>query len=319
MATLSLKNKDLLSVADLEPDEIDMVLEAGALCKKKQKAGQLFVPLLGKTLGMIFHKPSARTRLSFDIGMYQLGGQAVLLRNEEIGLDSREPVEDVARLFTRYMDGVIIRTFDHDLIVRFAAQARIPVINALTDFEHPCQILADLLTLKEHKKRLKGLKVAFIGDGNNVANSWAFASGKLGMHFVVASPKGYELLPEVLREAREYAAKSGGSIEVTNSPVEASKDADALYTDVWASMGQEDERQERLRAFEGFQVGEPLMKKAKPDAIAMHCLPAHRGEEISAETMERFQQVIFDQAENRLHAQKGLLVLLMGKPEVFQQ
>ncbi len=318
MATLGLKNKDLLSIADLEPAEIEMILEAGAICKAKHKVRELFLPLLGKTLGMIFHKPSARTRLSFDIGMYQLGGQAVLIRNEEIGLGSREPVEDVARLFSRYMDGVVIRTFDHDLITRFASNAGIPVINGLTDFSHPCQILADLMTLKEQKKSLKGLKVAFIGDGNNVANSWAFASGKMGIHLQVASPKGYELLPDVLREAQGYAKASGGSITLTNSPVAAAPDADLLYTDVWASMGQEDEKAERQAAFEGFQIGEPLMKKAKPEAIVMHCLPAHRGEEITAETMERFQKVIFDEAENRMHVQKGLMVLLMGKPDAFK-
>jgi len=318
MALLALKHKDLLSLADLDPEEIHLILEAGAICKAKQKSGELFVPLLGKSLGMIFHKPSARTRLSFDIGMYQLGGHAVLSRDEEIGLDKREPVEDVARLFSRYMDAVVIRTFDHDLLVRFAEKASIPVINGLTDFSHPCQILADLMTIREQKKSLKGLKVAFIGDGNNVANSWAFGAAKMGMHLTVASPKGYELLPDVLREAQQYAKESGGSVTLNNSPVAASTGADVLYTDVWTSMGQEEERRERLASFEGFQIGEPLMKKAKNDAIVMHCLPAHRGEEISAETMERFQKVIFDEAENRLHVQKGLMVLLMGKPEVFQ-
>ena len=315
---MGLKNKDLLSIADLDPEEVHAILDAGAACKAKQKQGALFVPLLGKTLGMIFHKPSARTRLSFDIGMYQLGGHAILLKDEDIGLNKREPVEDVARLFARYMDGVVIRTFDHDLVTRFAQHATIPVINGLTDFSHPCQILADLMTLREQKKTLKGLKVAFIGDGNNVANSWAFGAAKVGIHLSIASPKGYELLPDVLREAQSYAKESGGSIVLTNSPVAAATGADLLYTDVWTSMGQEDERRERLEAFDGFQIGEPLMKKAKGDAIVMHCLPAHRGEEISAEVMERFSKVIFDEAKNRLHVQKGLMVLLMGKPEVFK-
>jgi ornithine carbamoyltransferase len=318
LALATLRHKDLLSIADLEADELQLILEAGAICKAKHKSGEIFVPLLGKTLGMIFHKPSARTRLSFDIGMYQLGGHAILSRDEEIGLDKREPVEDVARLFSRYMDAVVIRTFDHDLLTRFAERASIPVINGLTDFSHPCQILADLMTIQEQKRTLKGLKVAFIGDGNNVANSWAFGAAKMGMHLVIASPKGYELLPDVLREAQGYAKQSGGSVELTHSPVAAATGADVLYTDVWTSMGQEEERRERLAAFEGFQIGEPLMKKAKGDAIAMHCLPAHRGEEITAETMERFQKVIFDEAENRLHVQKGLMVLLMGKSDVFQ-
>jgi ornithine carbamoyltransferase len=318
LALLTLRHKDLLSIADLDPDEVQLILEAGVVCKAKQKSGELFLPLLGKTLGMIFHKPSARTRLSFEIGMYQLGGQAILTRDEEIGLDKREPVEDVARLFSRYMDGVVIRTFDHDLLIRFAEKANIPVINGLTDFSHPCQILADLMTIREQKKKLKGIKVAFIGDGNNVANSWAYGAGKMGLHLTVASPKGYELLPDVLREAQQYAKESGGSISLSNSPVAAATGADVLYTDVWTSMGQEEERRERLAAFEGFQIGEPLMKKAAPDAIVMHCLPAHRGEEITAETMERFQKVIFDEAENRLHVQKGLMALLMGKPDTFQ-
>ncbi len=318
MPLLELRNKDLLSIADLEPEEIRLILEAGAICKAKQRAGEIFVPLLGKTLGMIFHKPSARTRASFDIGMYQLGGHSILMKDEDIGLDTREPVEDVARLFSRYMDAVVIRTFDHDLLCRFAQHATIPVINALTDFSHPCQILADLMTLKEQKKELKGLTVAFIGDGNNVANSLAFASAKCGMHLRIASPKGYELMPEVLREARSYAAL-GGSITLTNSPVEAATGADALYTDVWTSMGQEEESRERRRDFEGFQIGEPLMKKAKSDAVVLHCLPAHRGEEITAEVMERFKDVIFDEAENRLHVQKGLMVLLMGRSKAFQK
>jgi ornithine carbamoyltransferase len=234
------------------------------------------------------------------------------MKDEDIGLDTREPVADVARLFSRYMDAVIIRTFDHDLVLRFAQAASIPVINALTDFSHPCQILADLMTVREQKKTLKGLKVAFIGDGNNVANSWAFGAAKCGMELVIASPKGYELMPEVLREAQSYCKLSGGSVTLTQSPVEAAKNADVLYTDVWTSMGQEEERRERLLAFEGFQIGEPLLKKAKDDAIVLHCLPAHRGEEITDEVMERFGKVIFDEAENRLHVQKGLLVLLMG-------
>jgi ornithine carbamoyltransferase len=310
---IRLKRKDLLTLADLEAGELHAILEAGAICKAKHLAGELFVPLLGKSLAMIFHKPSARTRISFELGTFQLGGHAVLLKDEDIGLGTRESVEDVARLFSRYFDGIVIRTFDQGLVTQLAEHASIPVINGLTDYEHPCQILADLLTVKELGKPLKGLKVAFIGDGNNVATAWAFAAAKLGFNLVVASPKGYELHRAVLEEAAHDCAASGASIVQVEEPAAAAEGADVIYTDVWTSMGQESERAERLAAFARYQVGEALMKKAKPDAVVMHCLPAHRGEEISAETFERFQKVIFDQAENRLHVQKGLLTLLMGR------
>ena len=310
---IRLRHKDLLTLADLEPSEILAVLEAGAICKAKHKEGVLFVPLLGKSIGMVFHKPSARTRISFELGAFQLGGHAVLLKDEEIGIGTRESVEDVARLFSRYFDGVVVRTFDQTLLQQLAENATIPVINALTDYEHPCQILADLMTVQELGKPLKGLKVAFIGDGNNVATAWAFAAGKLGFHLVVASPKGFELHDAVVREAMEDGVKTGGKVTRIPDPTEAARGADVVYTDVWTSMGQEAERAERLAAFARYQVGEALMKHAKPDAVVMHCLPAHRGEEISAETFERHQKVIFDEAENRLHVQKGLMTLLMGR------
>jgi ornithine carbamoyltransferase len=310
---IRLRHKDLLTLADLEPSEILAVLEAGAICKAKHREGQLFVPLLGKSIGMVFHKPSARTRISFELGAFQLGGHAVLLKDEEIGIGTRESVEDVARLFSRYFDGVVVRTFDQTLLQQLAENATIPVINALTDYEHPCQILADLMTVQELGKPLKGLKVAFIGDGNNVATAWAFAAGKLGFHLVVASPKGFELHDAVVREAMEDGVKTGGKVSRIPDPTEAARGADVVYTDVWTSMGQEAERAERLAAFARYQVGEALMKHAKPDAVVMHCLPAHRGEEISAETFERHQKVIFDEAENRLHVQKGLMTLLMGR------
>jgi len=310
---IRLRHKDLLTLADLEPSEILAVLEAGAICKAKHKEGVLFVPLLGKSIGMVFHKPSARTRISFELGAFQLGGHAVLLKDEEIGIGTRESVEDVARLFSRYFDGVVVRTFDQTLLQQLAENATIPVINALTDYEHPCQILADLMTVQELGKPLKGLKVAFIGDGNNVATAWAFAAGKLGFHLVVASPKGFELHDAVVREAMEDGVKTGGKVTRIPAPTEAARGADVVYTDVWTSMGQEAERAERLAAFARYQVGEALMKHAKPDAVVMHCLPAHRGEEISAETFERHQKVIFDEAENRLHVQKGLMTLLMGR------
>ena len=310
---IRLRHKDLLTLADLDAAEILTILEAGAICKSKHKAGELFVPLLGKSIGMVFHKPSARTRISFELGAFQLGGHAVLLKDEDIGIGTRESVEDVARLFSRYFDGVVVRTFDQTLLQQLAENATIPIINALTDYEHPCQILADLMTVQELGKPLKGLKVAFIGDGNNVATAWAFAAGKLGFQLTVASPKGYEMHDAVVREAMEDGVKTGGKVLRSPDPSEAAHGADVVYTDVWTSMGQEAERGERLAAFARFQVGEALMKKAKPDAVVMHCLPAHRGEEISAETFERHQKVIFDEAENRLHVQKGLMTLLMGR------
>jgi ornithine carbamoyltransferase len=308
-----LEHKDLLTLADLRASEIHAILQAGALCKAKHKAGQFFVPLLGKGLGMVFHKPSARTRISFELGAFQLGGHAVLLKDEDIGIGSRESIEDVARMFSRYFDGFIIRTFDHTLACSLAEHASVPVINALTDYEHPCQILADLMTVQELGMLKPGLKVAFIGDGNNVATAWAFAAGKLGFMLAVASPKGYELHDAVVAEAMEDGAKTGGSVLRVHTAAEAAQGADVVYTDVWTSMGQETERAERLAAFSQFQVGEALMKRAKPGAVVMHCLPAHRGEEISAETFERHQKVIFDEAENRLHVQKGLMTLMMGR------
>ena len=310
MDTSNFKSKDLLSLADWSADEMRIALKAAHKLKAMRQAGETFVPLNEKTLGMLFFKPSARTRTSFDIGMNELGGHAILLRNEEIGLGTREPVKDIARLFSRYMAGVVIRTFDQSQIEEFAQWADIPVINGLTDDEHPCQILADLQTIEEQGKKLEGCKVVFVGDGNNVANSWAFAADKLGMHLVVASPKGYEMDPKILE-----ACKGPGKVEIATVPVAAVAGADVIYTDVWTSMGQEEETKKRLADFEGFQVNEALMSRAKPDALVLHCLPAHRGEEITDETMEKHQKVIFDEAENRMHAQKAVMVLLMGQGE----
>jgi ornithine carbamoyltransferase len=312
-APVRLAKKDLLSISDLSPEGLSLLLKAAVLTKAKQKAGEVFVPLLGKTLALIFHKPSARTRISFDVGMYQLGGHSVLLTDSEIGLGKREPVKDIARLLSRLCDGVMIRTFDQGMVEELAAHAAVPVINGLTDFEHPCQILADLLTLQEKKGALKGLKVAYVGDGNNVANSWALAAGLCGVELAIASPKDYTLSPQVEAEARGTIKASGmGKLTLTTEPAAAVKGADAVYTDVWTSMGQEDEREERLDRFSGFQINHALMSAAKKDALVLHCLPAHRGEEIDEATFEAHQATLFDQAENRLHAQKALLVLLMG-------
>jgi ornithine carbamoyltransferase len=312
---VTLPKKDLLSMSDLEAKDIPVILEASRICKAKQKAGEIFVPLLGKTLIMIFNKPSARTRISFDLGMYQLGGHAIALSDAEIGLGKRESVKDVGRLLSRYGDGVLIRTFSHAQVEDLAAAASIPVINGLTDFEHPCQVLSDLFTIQEKKGKVAGLTVAFVGDGNNVANSWAYAAALSGIHLRVSSPQPYQLTKEVLAEAKGLAGAGKGTIDLVEDPREAVKDADVVYTDVWASMGQEHEKEERIQAFARYQVNASLMKNAKKDAIVMHCLPAHYEEEISEETLEGFQSVIFDQAENRLHTQKALMILLMGNKE----
>jgi ornithine carbamoyltransferase len=266
----------------------------------------------GKTIAMLFEKPSLRTRVSFEVGMKQLGGTAIYLSQAEVGLGQREPVEDVARVLSRYVAAIVARTYAQKSLQDLADAADVPVVNALSDDEHPCQALADLLTIRERKGRLAGVAVAFIGDGNNVSASLALASGLTGVDFRIASPAGYSLPAGVVASARERARGSGGAIETLITPEEAVRGADVVYTDVWTSMGQESSRLERLEAFQGYQVDAELMALAKPDAIFMHDLPAHRGEEIDNAVIEGPQSVVFDQAENRLHAQKALLAAIMG-------
>jgi ornithine carbamoyltransferase len=268
--------------------------------------------LPGKALAMIFEKPSLRTRVTFEVGMFQLGGHAVSLQPAEIQLGQRETVADAARNLERWVDGIMARTFSHQHLVELAQNAGVPVINGLTDREHPCQALADFLTIREKKGHTEGLKLAFIGDGNNVAHSLLLLGAKLGTHVTVAGPEGYEPDPEILRLARETGAATGAQIEVTRDPLEAVRDADIVYTDVWASMGQEAEAEERAARFAPYQLNADLLKQAKWDAIVMHDLPAHRGQEITDDVMDGPQAVIFDQAENRLHAQKALLAVLLG-------
>jgi ornithine carbamoyltransferase len=270
--------------------------------------------LEGKTIAMLFEKPSLRTRVSFEVGMKQLGGTAIYLSQAEVGLGQREPVEDVARVLSRYVAGIVARTYAQKALEDLAAAADIPVVNALSDDEHPCQALADLLTIREKKGRLAGVRVAFIGDGNNVSASLALACGLAGADFVIASPDGYSLPPAIVAASRQRAHDSGGSIETLIEPEAAVKNADVVYTDVWTSMGQESTRRQRQEAFEPYQVNEELMALARPDASVMHDLPAHRGEEIVDAVIEGPQSVVFDQAENRLHAQKALLAALMGEP-----
>lgn len=276
------------------------------------KNGQSVSILGGKTLALLFEKPSLRTRVSFDVAMQQLGGHALYLSPAEVGLGEREPVADVARVLSRYVDAIAARTFKHETVEELARWADVPVINALSDGEHPCQALADLLTIYEKKDRWRGLVLAFVGDGNNVARSLMLGSAMVGMEFRIASPQGYCVSRALVDKAESLAAASGAAVVCVESPQEAVRGADVVYTDVWASMGQEKEQVERRRAFSGYQVNAELLALASPDAIVMHDLPAHRGEEIADEVIEGPQSVVFDQAENRLHAQKAVLALILG-------
>jgi ornithine carbamoyltransferase len=277
-----------------------------------QKQGKVHQPLKGKSLGMIFEKPSTRTRVSFEVGMYQLGGRALFLSSNDLQLGRGEPIEDTAQTLSRYLDGIMIRTFAQATVEELARFATIPVINGLTDLHHPCQALSDLFTISEKRGKLEGLRFSYIGDGNNMSHSLIEACVKMGMHVALACPPGYEPDAAVMREARQVAADTGSELKLSNDPFKAAADADIVYTDVWASMGQESEHAKRVNAFRGYQVNAKIMQAADPKALVMHCLPAHRGEEISAEVLDGPQSIIFDQAENRLHTQKAVLELLMG-------
>ena len=308
---VSLKGRDFISIHDFTVEEVEQILETAKYFKMMSKSGQAFQPLKGKTLGMIFTKPSTRTRISFEVAMYQLGGYALFLSSQELQLRRGETIADTARVLSRYLDGIMIRTFSHDDVLDLARYATIPVINGLTDLLHPCQAMADVFTVREKKGTTVGQKLVFLGDGNNVANSLMFAGAKTGMHVVICSPQGYELKPEIVRMAREDARLTGATIEVTNDPREAVRDADVVYTDVWASMGQEAEHEQRVRVMRPYQVNAELLKLCKPDVIFEHCLPAHRGEEVTDEVMDGPHSVVFDEAENRLHVQKAILALVM--------
>ena len=300
--------RDLISIADMSPQDIQRVVNTALM----MKSGRSSSVLKGKTLALLFEKPSLRTRVSFDVAMQQLGGHAVYLSPAEVGLGEREPVADVARVLSRYVDAIAARTFAQETVEELARWADVPVINALSDGEHPCQALADLLTIYEKKGRWRGLVLAFVGDGNNVARSLMLGSALAGMDFRIASPQGYGISTELVDKAKSLAAASGATVACVESPQEAVSGADVVYTDVWMSMGQEKEQAERQRAFSGYQVNAELLALASPDAIVMHDLPAHRGEEIADEVIEGPQSVIFDQAENRLHAQKAVLSLILG-------
>lgn len=307
-----MKGKDLLSIHELSLDEVNQILHLAGELKDKQKRGVEHRLLQGKTLGMIFQKSSTRTRVSFEVGMWQLGGAGLFLSAADLQIGRGEPVRDTARVLSRYLDGIMIRTFSHDEVVELAKYADIPVINGLTDLQHPCQALADIFTVREYKGTLKGLKLAYIGDGNNMANALLHACAKVGMDIAVATPAGYTPNAQAVAEAQADAAVSGSKILLGNDPLAAAAGADVVYTDVWASMGCEQEQAVRAKAFQNYQVNSALMSLAKPDAIVLHCLPAHRGEEITDEVMESAQSAVFDEAENRLHVQKAIMALVMG-------
>jgi ornithine carbamoyltransferase len=305
--------KDFLSIRDLSVYEFGQMLDHADRVKKHP--GKHRRALKDKILAMIFQKPSLRTRMTFEVGMLQLGGEAIYLAPSDISLGSREGAYDIGRNLERWVDGIMIRTFAHQIAVDLAHSTRIPVINALTDLSHPCQALADFLTLWEHKGALSRLKLAYVGDGNNVCHSLMLAAARAGMRMAVGTPAGYEPKPEVAAWAREDGKDTGFDLELVPDPAKAVRDADAVYTDVWASMGQEAEKESRAKIFAPFQVNGRLMARAKPDALFMHCLPAHRGDEVTDEVIDAPNSVVYDQAENRLHAQKVILEQLLGKAD----
>ena len=300
--------KDLLSIYDLDLADFEKIWQKTRKLKKSLKQGKHISSLKGKTLGMIFDKSSTRTRISFEVGMYQLGGIALFLTSRDTQIGRGETISDSAKMMSRYLDGIMIRTFSQKNVEEFARYASIPVINGLTDLLHPCQILSDLFTIKEKKGSYDKLKIAYIGDGNNVANTWIEAAARLPIKLALACPEGYDPDRKIMARGKKEA-KEG--ITLYRDPLEATKNADVLYTDVWVSMGQESEREERKKIFKNYQINKRLLKEAKKDAIVMHCLPAHRGEEISSDVIDGSQSVVIDQAENRLHVQKAILEILL--------
>ena len=304
--------RDLISIRDFTREEIEALFSLATDLKRRLKRGKSHPRLSGKTLALIFEKPSLRTRVSFEVAMTHLGGHAIYLAPQDIRLGARETVEDGARNLSRWVDGIVARTFEHAQVERLAQYTTVPVINGLTDLLHPCQVLCDLFTLHEKREKLKGLRVAFIGDGNNVCNSWLYGAAKMGIHFTVACPKGYEPHRDVFTKARAESEATYAVLEITHDAARAAREADVLYTDVWASMGHEEQRAKRMRDFQGFQVNQSLVNLAQKDVQVMHCLPAHRGEEITDEVMDGLHSIILDQAENRLHLQKAILVKLLG-------
>ena len=302
-------NKHFLSIAELTKDEIFEIFDLTKELKSEQKQGKIHHLLKGKTLAMVFAKPSARTRISFEVGMFQLGGHALYLSPNDIGMGTREAVKDVARVLSRYNDGIMARLFGHEDIVEFAEYSSVPIINGLTDLLHPCQIMADTFTILEHRKTLDNFKVTYIGDGNNVANSWINFASRVPMKLALAVPDGYDPNPTILSTAIKAEISE---ITIHRDPKEAVKEADVVYTDVWASMGQESEAEKRRQVFNNYQVNDEVMKHARADTYFMHCLPAHRDEEVTDSVIESPNSIVFDEAENRMHVQKAIMVKLMG-------
>lgn len=302
--------RDFLSLDDVGNEDLQHLLELSA--KVKQSPGDYAGRLAGKSVALIFEKPSTRTRVSFEVAVASLGGYPVPLSSSDLQLGRGETIEDTGRVFSRYVDCVVLRTFEQERLEVLAGAASVPVVNALSDYEHPCQVLADLLTVRDHKGELAGRTLAYVGDGNNVAHSLLLGGAKTGMHLRVATPPGFEPIPQVVRRAEEIARETGGSVSVSSDPQEAADGADVLYTDVWASMGQEAEHDERVLVFTAYRIDRRMVDRAADDAIVMHCLPAHRGEEITDEVIDGPHSVVWDQAENRLHTQKALLLWLLG-------
>lgn len=307
-------HKDFISLNDYTPDEIAALLDLADRLKADRRAGRSHPLLRGKTLAMIFAKSSTRTRISFEVGMHELGGASLYLNNNDIQLGRGESVTDTARVMSRYVDGIMIRTYSHSSVIELARHSTVPVINGLTDLEHPCQVLCDLMTIREKKGRLKGLRLAYIGDGNNMANALLHGAALTGMDIAVATPPGYEADATCIRQARAIAEQTGSRIEIHHDPRRAAAGADAVYTDTWISMGQESEKAEKVAVFDGFTVDSRMMALARPDAIFLHCLPAYRDYEVTEDVFEGPQSVVFDEAENRLHAQKAIMVSLMQHP-----
>lgn len=307
----SLKGRDFLALADYSTEELEYLIQLGIELKHKQKTGVPHEYLKGKTLGMIFEKSSTRTRVSFEVGMFQLGGHALFLSKNDIQLGRGESTWDTAQVMSRYLDGIMIRTYGHRNVIELARGSAVPVINGLTDAAHPCQALTDFMTAYEQKGTLRGLKMAYIGDGNNMVHSLMVGAAKLGVHISVATPVGYEPDAAITEQTKEFGKLTGANVHVCHDPREAIENADIVYTDVWASMGFEAEQAERMKAFEGYQVNESLVKYAKSDYLFMHCLPAHRGEEVSEGVIDGPNSVVFDEAENRLHIQKAIMVAVM--------
>lgn len=309
--SVNMKGKSLISIQDLSHEEVWQIFELSQILKLKRLTGEPHRVLEGKTLGMIFSKPSTRTRISFEVGIYELGGIGMYFGPNDLQLKKSESVADTARVLSRYLSGIMIRTFDHQDVIDLAKYGSIPVINGLTDLLHPCQVLTDLFTIYEKKKVLRGLKLAYIGDGNNMAHSLLNGCSKVGMDISIASPSGYKPVEEIVNNAKSNAKYMGSKVEIVDDPVQAVKGADIVYTDVWASMGQEAEAEDRKKKFKNYQVNTELVKNAKEDYLFMHCLPAHRGDEVTNEVADSPNSVIFDEAENRLHVQKAIMALVM--------